>query len=50
MVADAFDDRDGAGVAHGKALAGDAGEIALSVRRAVENRVADNDRLPGVNF
>ena len=47
MVADALDDGDGAGVAHGEALAGDAAEIALALDRAVEHGVADDDRLLG---
>ena len=45
MVADAFDDGDGAGVAHRETLAGDAAEIALALGRAVEHGVADDDRL-----
>ena len=45
MVAGAFDDRDGAGVAHREALAGDAAEIAFARDRAVEHGVADDDRL-----
>ena len=45
VVAGAFDDRDGAGVAHGEALAGDAAEIALAGDGAVQHRVADDDAL-----
>ena len=45
MVAGAFDHGDGAGVAHGEALAGDAAEIALAGDGAVQHRVADDDRL-----
>ena len=45
VVAGAFDDGDGAGVAHGEALAGDAAEIAFARDRAVEHGVADDDRL-----
>ena len=45
MVADALDDRDGARVAHGEALAGDAAEVALALDGAVEHGVADDDRL-----
>ena len=44
VVARALDDGDGAGVAHREALAGDAAEIALAGDRAVEHRVADDDR------
>ena len=47
MVAGAFDDRDGAGVAHREALAGDAAEIALAGDRAVQHGVADDDVLVG---
>jgi hypothetical protein len=47
MVADAFDNRDGAGVAHGKALARDAAEIAFALDRAVKHGVADDDRVFG---
>ena len=43
MIADALDDRDGAGVAHRETLAGDAAEIALALGRAVEHGVADDD-------
>jgi hypothetical protein len=50
MVARALDDRDGAGVAHGEALAGDAAEVALALDRAVEHGVADDDRLVGTMF
>ena len=45
VVADAFDDRDGAGIADREALAGDAGEVALALDRAVEHGVADDDAL-----
>ena len=45
MVAGALDDGDGAGVADGEALAGDAAEIALAGDGAVEHGVADDDRL-----
>src|SRR4051812_46348497 len=47
MVAGAFDHGDGAGIAHGKTLAGDATEIAFALDRAVEHGVADDDRLLG---
>ena len=43
VVAEALDDRDGAGVAHREALAGDAAEVALAGDGAVEHRVADDD-------
>src|SRR5262249_33033126 len=39
------DDRDGAGIAHRKALAGNAAEITFPLNRTVEHRVADNDRF-----
>jgi hypothetical protein len=45
MVADAFDHRDGARVAHGKALARDAAEVALALDGAVQHGVADDDRV-----
>ena len=45
MVAGALDDGDGAGVADGEALAGDAAEVALAGDGAVEHGVADDDRL-----
>jgi hypothetical protein len=45
MIAGAFDHRDGARVAHGEALAGDAAEIGLAGDRAVEHGVADDDVL-----
>ena len=45
MVAGAFDHGDGAGIAHGKALAGDAAEIAFARDGAVQHRIADDDRL-----
>src|SRR5262249_22062922 len=45
MVAGALDDRDGAGIAHREALAGDAAEVAFALDCAVEHRVADDDRL-----
>jgi hypothetical protein len=43
----AFDDRNGAGVAHGEALARDAAEVALALDRAVQHGVADDDRVFG---
>src|SRR5690348_4803156 len=45
MVAGAFDHRDGAGIAHRKALASDAAEITFALDRAVEHGVADDDRF-----
>jgi hypothetical protein len=45
MVADAFDNRDGARVAHGKALARDTAEVAFTLDRTVEHGVADDDRV-----
>src|SRR5262245_63749038 len=45
MVAGALDHGDGAGIAHGEALAGDAAEVAFAFDRAVQHRVADDDRL-----
>ena len=42
VVADTLDDGDGAGVADGEALAGDAPEVALPTRGAVEDGVADD--------
>src|SRR5262249_49874415 len=41
------DDRDGAGIAHRKALAGDAAEITFALDRAVKDRIADDDRFLG---
>ena len=43
MIAGAFDHGDGAGIAHGEALAGDAAEIAFAGDRAVHHGVADDD-------
>src|SRR5262245_16125196 len=45
MVAGALDHGDGAGIAHGEALAGDAAEVAFAFDRAVQHRVADDDRF-----
>ncbi|MNS90188.1 hypothetical protein D3C72_1242270 [compost metagenome] len=45
MVADTFDNRDRAGVAHRKALTRNTAEIALAGDGAVKNSVADNDRV-----
>ncbi len=45
MVAGALDHRDGAGIAHGEALAGDAAEVAFALDRAVQHGVADDDRF-----
>src|SRR5262249_59519671 len=45
MVAGAFDHGDGAGIAHGEALAGDAAEVAFAFDRAVQHCVADDDRF-----
>ena len=44
MIAGAFDHGDGAGIAHGETLAGDAAE-AFALDRAVEHGVADDDRF-----
>ena len=45
VIADAFDDRRRAAVAHGEALARDAAEERLAAGRAVERDVADDDVL-----
>src|SRR5262249_22297278 len=45
VVAGALNDCDGAGIADGEALAGDAAEVAFAVDRAVEDGVADDDRF-----
>ena len=47
VVADAFHDRGGAAVPHGKSLARDAADIGLSAGRAVEHHVADDDVVSG---
>ena len=47
VVADALDDRVGAGVAHGEALAGQPAEEGAPARGAVEHGVADDDVLLG---
>ena len=47
VIADAFDDRLRAAVAHGEPLAGDAAHERLAARRAVERDVADDDVLFG---
>src|SRR3974390_2600068 len=44
MVARAFYHRGGAGIAHGKALAANAPEVALTGDRAIEHGIADDDR------
>ena len=43
MIADTFDNGTSAAVANGEALAGDAAEIGLTARRAIERDVADDD-------
>ena len=48
MIADAFDDGDGAGIAHREAFAGDAPEIALAGNGAVKHRIADDDVFIGL--
>ena len=45
VIADAFDDDRRAAVADAEALAGDAADVALAARRAVERDVADDDVL-----
>jgi hypothetical protein len=45
VVAGTLDHRDGAGIAHGEAFAGNTPEIALAFDCAVENGVADDDRF-----
>src|SRR5208337_4883505 len=50
MVAHSLDHSDRAGVAHAETLARDAAEIALSGDSAVEHRVADDDRLLGLDL
>ena len=47
VVADAFDHRDGAGVAHGEALADDAADERLAAGGPVEDHVAGDDLLLG---
>ena len=47
VIADAFDHRARAAVAHGEPLAGQAAQIGLAARRAVERDVADDDVLLG---
>ena len=50
MIADAFDHRGRAGIAHRKALAGDAVEERFAAGRAVEHDVADQEYfLPAAN-
>ena len=52
MVAGPFDHGHGAGIAHRKALAGNAAEVTFAFDRAVEHGVADDDRFlrhdPGI--
>ncbi len=48
VIAGAFDDGRGAGIAHAKALAGDAAKIRLAGDRAVHHRIADDDVLVGL--
>src|SRR5258708_21738359 len=45
MIAGALDDSHGAGIAHRKAFAGDAAEIALTLDRAVHHGVADDNGI-----
>ena len=45
VIADALNDGVGAAVADGKAFAGDAPDVGLAARRAVERDVADDDVL-----
>src|SRR5438552_686773 len=47
MVADRFNDRGDAAVAHAKTFAGHAANISLATRRAVERNIANNDILLG---
>src|ERR1700727_2813203 len=47
MIADAFDDRCSARVAHREPLAGDAAEECLAAGRTVEDDVADEDAFLG---
>ncbi len=47
VVAHTFDNRNRTGVAHGETLARNAAEIALAFKRAVEHRIADDDRILG---
>ena len=47
MVADAFDHRDGAGVAHREALADHAADERFAAGRAVQDHVAGDDLLLG---
>ena len=47
VIADAFDDGQRAAVADGKPLAGNAADIRLAARRAVERDVADDDVVLG---
>ena len=44
VIADAFDDGERAGVAHGETLARDAAEVAFARDRAIERGIADDDR------
>src|SRR5438105_8299847 len=45
MVAGALDDGDSAGITHREALPGDAAEITFALDRAIEHRIADDDRF-----
>ena len=47
VIADALDHRERAAVADGEPLAGDAADVRLAARRAVERDVADDDVLLG---
>ena len=47
VIADPLDDRVRAAVPHGKSLAGDAAQIRLAARRAVQRHVANDDVLFG---
>jgi hypothetical protein len=43
VIAGAFDNGNGAGIAHGKAFSGHAAEVAFTRNRAIKHGVADND-------
>src|SRR5436190_2022196 len=45
MIANTFDDGDGAGIPHRETLTGDAAQIAFTAYRAIKHGIADDDRL-----
>ena len=47
VIADTFNNGNGAGIAHGKPFPGDTAEITFPFNRTIKNRIADNDGIFG---